>query len=240
MLYALYHFQNRLNRKQVICPISNKEYKGFVRRNSQLITWDNEAKNRHRLIWLFLQNETKLFDTRNSLLHIAPEYCFYKEFYKNKLIEYVPVDKFEDGYDYFEGVVNEDLTNLSFKSNSFDFILCNHVLEHIQDDLRAIQEIYRVLKPDGIAIITVPIDMNRKVTYEDDSIVSPKDRKMHFGQWDHVRLYASDITTRFTFKGFDEVELVQYADVYSKQEYTKYGLSTELILVAKKIDENDS
>ena len=83
----------------------------------------------------------------------------------------------------------EDITCLSFDANKFDFIMCSHVLEHVMDDKKGMSEVYRVLKQEGMAILDVPIDFSLTSTYEDSSIVSPKDRTRAFLQKDHVRLY---------------------------------------------------
>lgn len=91
---------------------------------------------------------------------------------------------------------------LSFKDRSFDVILCIHVLEHVQDDRKAMSEILRVLKADGFAILDVPIDYNRESTYEDLSITSPEARTKAFWQADHVRLYGRDFGKRLEAAGF--------------------------------------
>ncbi len=112
-------------------------------------------------------------------------------------------------------------------------MICNHVLEHIPDDRQAMKEMFRALKSGGTGVITVPIDEQIASTYEDFSITSPKDRKQHFGQWDHVRFYGLDIESRLEEVGF-EVEMCRYGATFSKEDYAKYGLCDDLIVVAKK------
>lgn len=136
------------------------------------------------------------------MLHISPEYRFYKKLKDKKNIQYIPVDKFEPGYEYFSLTKDFDLLDPSLSPEQYDFIICNHVLEHIIDHKTAISNLFKVLKRDGSAIVSVPILVNNAPTYEDYSIVSPNERKKHFGQWDHVRYYGADIENRFWDSGF--------------------------------------
>jgi ubiquinone/menaquinone biosynthesis C-methylase UbiE len=127
-----------------------------------------------------------------------------------------------------------DITKLNFKNNTFDLIICNHVLEHIIDDRTAMNEIYRVLKKDGIGILQVPIDKNLEKTYEDNTLVSKKQRAEHFGQYDHVRVYGKDYKNRLEDSGFT-VNLIDYTNEIKDDEITKYGLiKGELIPIVKK------
>ncbi len=96
----------------------------------------------------------------------------------------------------------EDITQLSFPDESFDMVLCFHVLEHIEDDHKAIKELYRVLKKDSFAIIDAPVYYGLETTYEDPEIVLPQDRAKAFNQWDHVRVYGEDFSDRIEQKGF--------------------------------------
>lgn len=95
---------------------------------------------------------------------------------------------------------HDDITDLNLDSESFDFIYCSNVLEHIIDDQKAMSELYRVLSPQGMALIQVPI--RGEQTYEDYSITDPNERHVHFGQFDHVRYYGSDIKIRLQKAGF--------------------------------------
>ena len=127
-----------------------------------------------------------------------------------------------------------DITKLNFKNNTFDLIICNHVLEHIIDDRTAMNEIYRVLKKDGIGILQVPIDKNLEKTYEDNTLVSKKQRAEHFGQYDHVRVYGRDYKNRLEDSGFT-VNLIDYTNEIKDDEISKYGLiKGELIPIVKK------
>ena len=124
---------------------------------------------------------------------------------------------------------------MQFKDESFDLIICNHVLEHIEDDRRALEEIYRVLKRGGVSILQVPININRKKTFEDFNITSHQEREKYFGQYDHVREYGLDFKDRIEEVGF-EAEMLNYGENFSKKMKIKYGLlENDLIPIAKKI-----
>jgi len=131
--------------------------------------------------------------------------------------------------------VSADICHLPFAENEFDFILCNHVLEHIPDDFKAMQEIYRVLKPGGTAILQIPLENDREVTFEDDSITDPKERARIFGQYDHVRVYGTDYFERLEKVGFT-VNAVDYTKELGAKQVDRYRLATgELIPVVSKI-----
>ncbi|MFY0625380.1 MAG: methyltransferase domain-containing protein [Reichenbachiella sp.] len=217
----------------VHCPIAEKDFKTFIKVGSHLVTPSNGARNRQRLVWLFLKNEVKILKNNLSLLHIAPEASYFNILKSAKNLIYTPGDKMMDGYSYQPGITNVDLTELPYQNESFDVFMANHVLEHIPDDALAISEIYRILKKDGKAVITVPINEELKETYENEAVKTPTDRAKHFGQWDHVRWYGVDIKNRFEKAGF-KVNLNRYAESFSEEEYSKYGLCKDLILEATK------
>lgn len=130
--------------------------------------------------------------------------------------------------------VKADICNLPFKDNQFDFIICNHVLEHIPDDTKAMEEIYRVLAPGGTAVLQVPYKADLQTTFEDDSITDPKERAKIFGQYDHVRVYGMDYFTKLESIGFN-VEAVDYTNTLTSAEVERYRLpKDELIPVCRK------
>jgi ubiquinone/menaquinone biosynthesis C-methylase UbiE len=180
------------------------------------------------LLWLYLINETNLLKShRIKLFHPAPELCFYEKFIRIKNIDYYPSDISE------KGLLNIDLTDIKYQDNSFDYIICNHILEHIPDDKKAINELYRVLKPTGMAIIMVPINEKFEKTYEDPSITTPHERERHFGQWDHVRWYGMDIKERFLSAGF-AVEMIRYSDFFDIETRNNMGLCDDFIIILYK------
>lgn len=137
-----------------------------------------------------------------KVLHFAPEKILTSIFKSYNNVEYLSVD-----IDPQKAMAKEDITNLSFEDNSFDIIFCSHVLEHIEDDSKAIKELNRILKPNGFAILQVSVkdEFNgRKIvkTFEDFTITDPKERERIFGQYDHVRIYGRDYRDRLENGGF--------------------------------------
>jgi ubiquinone/menaquinone biosynthesis C-methylase UbiE len=131
-------------------------------------------------------------------------------------------------------MIKADICDLPIKDNTYDFILCNHVLEHILDDNKAISELHRVLKKDGVGIFQVPIDMKKEFTFQDDSITDKKERNKIFGQYDHVRVYGKDYFTKLKNAGF-KVEEVDYTKNLSKDEIYRFSIvKGEIIPVCTK------
>ncbi|MEO1173818.1 MAG: methyltransferase domain-containing protein, partial [Myxococcota bacterium] len=122
-----------------------------------------------------------------------------------------------------DDLIRLDVTDIQFSEGHFDGILCNHVLEHVPDDRRAMSELYRVLAPAGWAVLAVPIDTNRAHTYEDPSITEPEDRAVHFGQSDHVRWYGRDYAGRLREAGFT-VEEFRVQEAVGADAVGAYGL----------------
>lgn len=216
----------------VFCPIANREFRHFIRKKGLgVLTPSNGAAARHRLIWLYLERETTLFAGGKRLLHVAPERCLLERFSETPGLLYVPGDKMAKGYGSQSGVRRLDILALDFPEATFDYILCNHVLEHIVDDRTAMAEMFRVLVPGGSAILTVPL--RHTPTLEDPSVTSPEQRKRLFGQWDHVRYYGPDIADRLRAVGF-QVSLEPYATRFSEAERKRYGLGDTIIIRADK------
>jgi predicted SAM-dependent methyltransferase len=217
----------RENTEFVYCPIAQKEFKLFPKN----ITITSGSRARHRLFWLFLERETDVLTKKNVVLHCAPEYGTLKRLLNQGNLNYVPADKFMDGYSYQKEVANVDLLNIPYNDNHFDYIICNRVLEHIEGDIKAMSEMYRVLKKGGTALLSVPIDYNLQKTHE--SYTSLEDRIKYYGQWDHVRMYSGDIKQRLEKIGFD-VEMIKYTNNFTQEEIRKFGLVMDTIIVARK------
>ena len=215
-------------------PIDGKSFKNFLpygygKQRNNVLSPSTLSLERHRLLWLYLQNETDFFTAPKKILHFAPEQAFYKRFRAQKNLDYTTTDLFSPLAD-----VKADICNLPFKDNTYDIILCNHVLEHIPDDTKAMQELYRVLKPGGMGIFQIPQDLNRATTFADDSIVDQKERAKIFGQYDHVRVYGRDYFDKLRSIGF-RVEEVDYTNTIPADLVEKYCLAKgEIIPVVYK------
>ena len=217
-------------------PIDEKSFSmflpyGYGTQRNNVLSPSTLSLERHRLLWLYLQNETDFFtsETKLKVLHFAPEQAFYKRFRNQKNLDYTTTDLFSPLAD-----VKADICNLPFEDNQYDIILCNHVLEHITDDTKAMQELYRVLKPGGMGIFQIPQDLSREVTFSDDSIVDEKERAKIFGQYDHVRVYGRDYFNKLRSIGF-KVEEADYTSKISPESVEKYCLAKgEIIPVCYK------
>ncbi len=235
-------------------PIDGKSFKmflpyGYGNQRNNVLSPSTLSLERHRLLWIYLQNETdffyseldsesikldsdsvdsktksiKLRDIKSNsvlkVLHFAPEQEFYKRFKKQTNIEYTTTDLLSPLAD-----VKADICNLPFLDNQYDVILCNHVLEHIPNDTKAMQELYRVLKPGGMGIFQIPQDLSREITFSDDTIVDQKERAKIFGQYDHVRVYGKDYFDKLRSIGF-KVKEEDYTSKLSPELVTKYCLA---------------
>ena len=215
-------------------PIDGRSFRGFipygynnVRKNA--LSPSTYSLERHRMLWLYLKNETDIFTKKIRLLHFAPEPAFHKIFKNCNNISYDTIDLNSPLAE-----IKADICDLPIENDTYDYILCNHVLEHIDDDIKAMRELYRVLKKGGIGIFQIPIDVERKNTFEDPSITSPKQRNKIFGQYDHVRIYGMDYFDRLKSVGFS-VNQIYYGEKLSEEEIFKYCLSkNEIIPVCKK------
>ena len=181
------------------------------------------ATDREKLIYMFLKEKIGIFNGKQKLriLHVAPESMLFKKLKEVGFQEYICGDLFTEGYNYPEQVVKLSVLNIPYSDNYFDFIICNHVLEHVEDDRKAINELYRVLKPHGIAILQVPLSANSHDTIEDFSVITPEAREKAFGQFDHVRIYGQDYPERLEASGFT----VSREKVPAS--YKKYGVCME-------------
>lgn len=215
-------------------PIDNKSFKNFLpygygKQRNNVLSPSTLSLERHRLLWLYLQRETDFFSAPLKVLHFAPEQAFYKRFRNQKNLDYTTTDLLSPLAD-----VKADICNLPFEDNAYDVILCNHVLEHIPDDIRAMQELYRVLKPGGMGIFQVPQRLDLKETFEDDSITDRKQRAEIFGQYDHVRIYGADYFDKLRSIGFKVTE-VDYTKILGPEAVHKYCLAPgEIIPVCYK------
>lgn len=192
-----------------------------------------DSTDRERLVFLYLRLRTLIFFQTVRLLHLAPERQL-----QRALREHTNIDYLSGDLNSPLAMVRMDLTKPELESNSFDVIICNHVLEHIPEDRKAMSQLFRILKPGGWAILQVPLSLSLKETIEDPSINDPKERLKLFGQEDHVRIYAADdYKRRLECAGF-VVSLWSAAGKYGMRFIRRYSLIKEeqLYVCAKPID----
>ncbi|MEZ5081931.1 MAG: methyltransferase domain-containing protein [Bacteroidales bacterium] len=206
-----------------ICPVcgnSSRLFRSFgiiQRKDAQCVHCS--SLERHRFVWLYFLRNTNLFDgSPKKMLHVAPERCFEQRLREKLKDDYITADIIDPRV-----MVNMDITDIKYPDQSFDVIYCSHVLEHVQDDRKAMKEFYRVLNNNGWAILLVPI--TSEVTYEDPSIVKPQDRLRAFGQEDHVRRYGPDYVDRLREAGF-KVDTITVSEFVSEEEAILNGLTS--------------
>lgn len=221
---------------KVECPVCERSFSKFLSYGSNVAHRENVlcpydlTLERHRLMWLYLKRKTAFFSAKNlKVLHIAPEQCFLPHFKKQQNLNYTTADLVSPIAD-----LHFDLHDIPLEDNQYDVVFCNHVMEHVDDPIRCMSELNRVMKPGGWAIMQVPQDMNREVTYEDKSITSPEEREKHFWQKDHVRLFGKDYPNYLEKSGFkvDEFDLNTEFDT---TEVSKFRLmQKEILYIARK------
>ena len=216
-------------------PINGKSYRkflpyGYQKQRPNVLSPGTLSLERHRLLWLYFDRETDFFDFAADVLHIAPEQAFVKRFRQLNHRSYITSDLHSPLAD-----VQADICNLPFSDQQFDWVVCNHVLEHIPSDKIAMQEIFRVLKTGGTAILQVPLRLDQS-TFEDDRITDPKERAQVFGQYDHVRIYGKDYQERLEQIGF-QVKMLAYAEQLTSEEQTRYAVpANEIIPICTKVN----
>ncbi|MBI2720737.1 MAG: methyltransferase domain-containing protein [Bacteroidetes bacterium] len=206
-----YGYGGRAKRKNVLCPGSL-------------------SLERHRLLWLYLKQKTNFFTTPHTMLHIAPEQCFYKLFKAQANLKYTTGD-----YNSPIADVHFDLHKAPFPDNTFDVIFCNHVLEHVEDAEQCMRELFRIMSVGGWGIFQVPLDTSRTITYDDKSITSPEEREKHFWQKDHVRLFGLDYKQKLEAAGF-KVKADDFVKTLKPELVERYRLPAgEIIYFCEKV-----
>jgi SAM-dependent methyltransferase len=227
LLLGYYKVRSVLYRGNAVhCPICEKSFSAFVKGH---ICPSCGSGKRHRLMYLFLRDKTNFFTEKLKVLHFAPEHCFYKRFAALPNLDYISAD-----LDSPRAMQKIDMTNIPYPDNTFDVVISSHVLEHVPDDRKAMQELQRVLKPGGWAIHQAPIDYTREQTFEDATIVTNEGRLQHFGHIDHKRVYGKDYYRRMESAGFIVTKHL-FIGSFPANEIARYGLdSTEIICYCEK------
>ncbi len=194
-----------------------------------------QSTDRDRLVYLYLKEKTTFFTAPQQVLHVAPEQSLFRVFSKLPNLTYTAGTKYQEGFYYSDELPVIDLRALSYNDNTFDFVIANHVLEHIKEEKKVLREIFRVLKPGGNAILQVPIANKLKQTFEDITIVTKSDRERYYGQFDHVRLYGTDYPERLASAGFVVTKTKPGEDAWPMPTVKKFALnSDEYLYIAQK------
>jgi hypothetical protein len=215
----------------VECPVCHAQYRHFQARWNAVntICWRCGSQERHRTLSIFLDSmRPALLSDLDGLLHFAPEPGL-EDVLRPRVPGYTSCDLVPGRAD-----LAIDITDIDLPDESFDGLICAHVLEHVPDDAKAMSELRRVLRPGGWAIVMVPVDHSRSSTLEDPSITDPVQRRIHFWQEDHVRLYALDIVDRLEAAGFD-VEHCRPTEELDPELVERYrlGLGNDIFLCRK-------
>ncbi len=182
-------------------------------------------------MYLFLKQKTDFFTAKHKVLHVAPEICFIERFENIHKENYITAD-----IESPLAKVKMDIHQIPFEANTFDVAFCNHVMEHVESDIKAMSELHRVLKPGGWAIVQVPFFYPlEEETVEDTTITDPKERYRRFGQDDHVRKYGKDYAQRLARAGFT-VEPSDFVKQLPADVVARYALpEEEIIYFCKKV-----
>jgi len=217
------------NSNQYICPCCSYGSTNFIKygippRKNALCPKCGSLE-RHRLFYLFLERSLSN-NKKISILHFSPEACLSKLFKSYKSAKYTSADLRKTRAEQCE-----DITQLSFKARSFDLIFCSHVLEHVKNDIKAMKEMSRVLKPNSLAIILVPVSHKAK-TEENTMKVSQKMQR-NMVLHDHVRNYGADFKKRIFQSGL-KVKVLDYYNTLDRKTREEYCLRPEKIFLCYK------
>lgn len=197
------------------CPCCDRAFRRFrsfgLNRRADAQCPACMSLERHRYLWLFLSDILGLDTEHRKLLHVAPERCIADRLKAVPDIDYLSIDLRPSA-----AMLRADITDIPAPDGSFDAIICSHVLEHIQDDQKAMEELFRVLKPRGWAVIQAPVDTGRASTLEDSEATSSTQREQMFGLDDHVRTYGLDLKQRLSCVGF-HVDVKYCSELYDAE-----------------------
>lgn len=221
------------------CPICGGEKRKFLPYGYGKVREDALCPKclsleRHRLLWHYLMNndsERERIKNLPTILHIAPEVCLMREFkriYLSAPQNYITADLESPLAD-----MHFDVQQIPMADSSVDIIICNHLLEHVESDYKALTEMYRIMRPGGLGIMLAPIDYTLETTFEDDTITDPKQRAEVFGQYDHRRIYGKDYLERLRAAGFEAFE-IDYAAEFSDSDRTKFSFGSDKLYIVRK------
>ena len=207
---------------------------GYVTPRENALCPNCLSLERHRLLWLWLVRESDIGRGAMALpkmLHIAPEVALmrkFKKMYASTPDRYVTADLESPLAD-----MHFDVQQIPLEAESFDAVICNHIMEHVEDDHKALSELYRIMRRGGWGVILSPVELEREHTFEDDTITDPAERTRIFGQYDHRRIYGRDYAARLREAGF-EVYDIDYKNELSKAEQELYALPADHLYIVCK------
>ena len=219
------------------CPCCEKSFSHFLKKGNGLEFRENAvcpncgSLERTRLLFLYLQNETSIFENNPYILHFAPEDAIKARLIANP--HYFDVD-INPNFARFQ----MDITQINYPDNHFDYIICSHVLGHIPNEKKALEEMYRVLKKGGTLLFLSLMDPNSAKTIGDDPLInSPEDRLKHYGEKDLERLYGQDFEARISSTEV-QISRVDYRKNFDADSLKKMSLGNgkrEIIYIVKKL-----
>jgi SAM-dependent methyltransferase len=207
---------------------------GYVTQRENALCPNCLALERHRTLWLWLLRESDIGRGAMALprlLHVAPEVALMRKFHKIYAAQ--PADYVTADLESPLADLHFDIQHIPLEDESFDAVICNHIMEHVEDDLQAMREILRILRKGGWGVILSPVDMQREETFEDDSITDEAERTRIFGQYDHRRVYGRDYADRLRSVGF-EVEDVDYAATFTADDRQRFALPVDHLYIVRK------
>lgn len=214
-------------KKCPICGYEGIDFKPYVNIIHREVECPQcKSHERHRALWFFFNERKDLLKKGNKFLHFAPEIQF-NELFRSAGMEYHPVD-----ISFNNSLVEEqiDIQDIPYENDYFDVIYCSNILEHVPDDKKGMSELYRVLKPGGIALILVPINgisyempVDKSKTFENPKYNTPKLREKYYGQDDHLRLYGTDFKDKLINVGF-KILADDYIKNLGHEKIDKYAL----------------
>ena len=207
---------------------------GYVTQRDNALCPNCLALERHRTLWLWLLRESDIGRGAVALprlLHVAPEVALMRKFsriYAKQPADYVTADLESPLAD-----LHFDIQHIPLEDESFDVVICNHIMEHVEDDRLAMREILRIMRKGGWGVILSPVDLQRETTFEDDTITDEAERTRIFGQYDHRRIYGRDYAERLREAGFEVYEC-DYANLIPAKEKELYALTDEPLYIVRK------
>lgn len=207
---------------------------GYVTQRDNALCPNCLALERHRTLWLWLLRESDIGRGAVALprlLHVAPEVALMRKFsriYAKQPADYVTADLESPLAD-----LHFDIQHIPLEDESFDVVICNHIMEHVEDDRLAMREILRIMRKGGWGVILSPVDLQREKTFEDDTITDEAERTRIFGQYDHRRIYGRDYAERLREAGFEVYEC-DYANLIPAKEKELYALTDEPLYIVRK------